>query len=114
MKTVCGKYMLISKTLYAIALTAVLTVPYSVPAADNSNASTQQSLDAQCEAARELKLAPERANYIEECVREKIKDSRKECERFYSDYGAQSGPTPPLYYDLPACVKAFEFRQNNG
>ena len=75
--------------------------------------STQAQLDAECEAARERKLAPERAKYIEECVRDKVKDSREACERFYSDYGAQSGDRPPLYYDLPECRRAFEFRKSS-
>ena len=70
--------------------------------------STQSQLDAECEAARERKLAPERASYIEECVRDKVKDSRETCERFYRDYGARSGNRAPLYYDLPECVRAFE------
>jgi len=69
-------------------------------------------LDAECEAARERKLAPEREKYIEECVRDKVKDSREECERFYSDYGAQSGNRAPLYYDVPECVSAFEYRRS--
>jgi len=81
--------------------------------ADDANRqSAQATLDAQCEAAREQKLAPERAFYIDECVAKKFKDSRQECERFYRDYGAQTGDRAPLYYDLPECVKAFDFRKN--
>ena len=75
--------------------------------------STQAQLDAECEAARERKLAPERAKYIEECVRDKVKDSREACERFYSDYGARSGNRAPLYYDLPECRRAFELRKSS-
>jgi len=75
--------------------------------------STPAQLDAECEAARERKLAPERAKYIEECVRDKVKDSREACERFYSDHGARSGNRAPLYYDLPECVRAFEFRKSS-
>ncbi len=74
---------------------------------------TQAQLDAECEAARERKLAPDRAKYIEECVRDKVKDSREACERFYSDYGARSGNRAPLYYDLPECMRAFEFRKSH-
>ena len=73
----------------------------------------QQRLDQACEDARQKKLAPERERYIEECVAEKQKPDRAACEKFYADYGNQSGNRAPLYLDLPECVKAFEFRQNN-
>jgi len=76
--------------------------------------STPAQLDAECEAARERKLEPERAKYIEECVRDKVKDSREACERFYSDYGGRSGNRAPLYYDLPECVRAFELRKSSS
>ena len=78
---------------------------------NNDRATQQAYLDKECEAARERKLAPEREKYTEECVRDKVKDSREECERFYSDYGAQSGNRAPLYYDVPECVSAFEYRR---
>lgn len=71
----------------------------------------QAELDAACEEARERRLAPERERYIEECVAREQKPDRAACERFYSDYGAQSGKRAPLYYDLPECVEAFEFRK---
>ena len=79
---------------------------------DSDRQAKQEQLDAQCEAARERKLAPERAQFIEECVEKKQRSDRAACERFYSDYGAQSGSRAPLYYDLPACVEAFEYRNS--
>jgi len=69
----------------------------------------QARLDAACEAARQEKLAPLRAGFIDECV-EKSPD-RAACERFYADFGNQSGNRAPLFYDLPECVEAFEFRR---
>ncbi len=36
----------------------------------------------------------------------------EDCQRFYSDYGARTGDRAPLYYDLPECVAAFEYRQS--
>ncbi len=75
-------------------------------------AATQQTLDAACEAARERKLEPERARYAQECVQLKMKDTLEECQRFYSDYGARIGDRAPLYYDLPECVAAFDYRQS--
>ena len=89
-----------------------LLIPCLTIGSENDRATRQAYLDAECEAAREHKLAPEREKYIEECVRKKNRDNREACERFYSDYGARSGNRAPLYYDLPECVSAFEFRKN--
>jgi hypothetical protein len=71
----------------------------------------QASLDAACEAARQEKLAPLRAGFIDECVEKNQRPDRAACERFYADYGNQSGNRAPLFYDLPECVEAFEFRR---
>ena len=79
--------------------------------ADSKNSKKQAELDQACEVAREKKLAPERKKYIEECVAKKQRPDRASCERFYADYGARSGNRAPLYYDLPECVKAFEYRR---
>lgn len=89
----------------------VLSAPVPVIAEDDRVA-TQQTLDAACEAARERKLEPERAMYAQECVQRKMKDTLEECQRFYSDYGARIGDRAPLYYDLPECVAAFNYRQD--
>ena len=95
-----------------MALMAVPTFFFaSITSADLS--AQQAALDAACDQAREQRLAPEREKYIEECVEKQQKQDRAACERFYSDYGARTGNRAPLYYDLPECVKAFEFRRNN-
>ena len=78
-------------------------------------ADVQQQLDADCEAARELKLAPERAELIQSCVANEEK-TLAGCQHFYRDYGAavmRQGEVirAPLYYDLPTCQAAFEYRQ---
>lgn len=77
----------------------------------------QQQLDAQCEAAREAKLAPEREQLIQECPAQFDK-SLDECRHFYRDYGAalmHQGEIvrAPFYYDLPVCQAAFEYRQRD-
>ncbi len=89
-----------------MALTILVALP--IHAANNSDRE-QAKLDATCEAAREKKLAPLRAGFIEECVEKKQRPDRAACERFYADFGNQSGSRAPLFYDLPECVKAFEF-----
>jgi hypothetical protein len=92
-------------------------IAYAIPAAasdaaEDNRAAEQQRLDAACEAAREQKLEPERARFVLECVQQQMKSTLEECERFYGDYGARTGNRAPLYYDLPECVAAFEYRQS--
>ena len=96
----------------ALIFLPAMLIPCLTLGGNNDRAPQQAQLDAECEAARERKLAPERERYIEECVRDKVRNSREDCERFYSDYGAQSGNRAPLYYDLPECVSAFEYRRS--
>jgi hypothetical protein len=101
------------KVLYAGSLAIIgLLVAATGIADDKDTRQRQAELDAACEEARERRLAPERERFIEECVAKEQKPDRAACERFYSDYGAQSGKRAPLYYDLPECVEAFEFRKN--
>ena len=71
----------------------------------------QKELDTACAAAREMKLAPLRQQYVEECI-EKQKKDRAYCERFYSDYGNRTGNKPALFYDLPECVEAFNYQKS--
>ena len=85
----------------------------SMLAAPSTHAKGEQAkLDAACETAREKKLAPMRAGFIDECVEKKQRPDRAACERFYADFGNQSGNRAPLFYDLPECVKAFEFSRD--
>ena len=72
----------------------------------------QAELDLACEVARQEKLSPLKARYIEECVEKEQRPDRESCERFYADYGNRSGNRAPLFYDLPECVTAFEHRKN--
>lgn len=78
---------------------------------DDDRAAQQAKLDQACQTAREKKLAPERENYVQQCVANKERPDEASCERFYADYGNQSGNRAPLYMDLPECVKAFKFQQ---
>ena len=100
------------KTLLTPVITIALMFPVGTTGSERDRQARQERLDAQCEAARELKLAPERAVFVEKCVEEGRRGDRAACERFYRDYGAQSGGRAPLYYDLPECVEAFEFRRS--
>ena len=73
----------------------------------------QAELDAICEAARQDKLTAVRAEYVEECVEKKQRPDRESCERFYADYGeSAAGNQVPMFYDLPECMKAYEYRRS--
>ena len=96
-----------------VLIVAALCFFAGPPAATADTAEEQAQLDAACEQAREAKLAPLREQYIQECVDKEQKPDREACERFYADFGAQSGSRAPLFYDLPECVKAHEFRQEH-
>jgi len=73
-------------------------------------AARQAELDALCETARQKVIAAERARLVDECVEKGQRPDRATCERFYADYGASVGGRPPLFYDLPECVQAHEYR----
>jgi hypothetical protein len=70
----------------------------------------QAEYDAACEAARQTKLVLARAKHVDECVETKMLTDRNSCERFYADYGESSGNRAPLFYDLPECEKAHEYK----
>jgi hypothetical protein len=96
-----------------VLIIGALIMALSTPALakKESREEKQARLDAACEVAREKKLAPKRARFVEDCVANKELPSRQECERFYADYGGRMGGRAPLFYDLPECVTAFEFQQ---
>jgi len=106
MKPLAQTRYLAASTIMALSLLASLPIH-----ANRQNESEQARLDAACEAAREKKLAPLRAGFIDECVEKKQRPDRASCERFYADFGNQSGSRAPLFYDLPECKKAFEFKR---
>ena len=86
----------------------MLAAPLS---ARESRDEKQARLDGACEVARQKKLIPMREGFVKECVANKELPNKKECERFYADYGNRMGGRAPLFYDLPECVTAFEYQQ---
>lgn len=99
------------KTGWTIVLLAVLASGTALASeTEEERKARQAELDAACEAAREKKLAEARAEYVEECVLKKQRPDRESCERFYADYGESSANRAPLFYDLPECVAAHEYR----
>jgi hypothetical protein len=93
-----------------LAWCVLLSLQVSSLQASADREQQQAELDAACEAAREKKLAPLRKQFVEQCVRNQEQPDRAACEVFYSDYGGRAGDRAPLLYDLPECVKAFEYQ----
>ena len=91
-----------------------ITVPGALVQAANGDErhATLEHLERACEQARENALRPIRAHYVDECVQKGVKD-RPACERFYADYGNAMKPVGMKFYDLPECVKAFNYRRSN-
>lgn len=98
---------------WAVLLLAVLASATDLAAeTEEERKAKQAELDAACEAARQKKLVEARAEYVEECVRKAQRPTREACERFYADYGEGSANQAPLFYDLPECVAAHEYRRS--
>ena len=99
--------------LIAVLFTPIFCLVVITDASANRDRDEKQAkLDAVCEQAREVKLAPMREEFVEECVTEGQQRDRESCEDFYADFGAQSGNRAPLFFDLPECVEAFEFQNS--
>lgn len=72
---------------------------------------TEARLDAACESAREAKLAPIRQQYTRECI-DKGNDPGY-CERYNSTFGDGTASRGPLYYELPECESAYQYKKDN-
>jgi hypothetical protein len=70
----------------------------------------QDKLDQRCEQARQKALTPLKEKFTRECIDEG-RDADY-CQKRHADYGKRTGKRPPLFYDLPECVEAFEFRKS--
>ena len=72
----------------------------------------QTELDAACEAARQTALAPRKAEIYKECI-DKFRKSAEVCEEEADGYNGNRVGASPLYYDLPACEAAFDYRNQH-
>lgn len=94
-----------------IALGTVAAL-FLLPLASAVQAQKSQSeideLSRQCEAQREEKLAPIRAERIKDCKEQGLK-APDHCERYYQTYGnvgrvgGIGAPRSGMFYDLPVC-----------
>ena len=95
------------KQLILIMTAITLTIISVSVVADQK---TQTKLDQACEKARDVKLAPLRKTIFEECVT-KFKKSKDVCTAEAKDYNGNRINGAPMFYELPQCVKAFEYRK---
>ena len=98
------------KSVYVLLVT--LMVLACADALGDERDAKQAELDAACEVARQQKIKVERPKHIEECVETKRLDNREACESYYADYGETPAGVAPLFYDLPECEAAHEFRNS--
>ncbi len=99
--------------LLLLAIVAVLSFATANAVETEADRKAKQAeLDAICEQARQRNIAPLREKMIRECVEKEQRPDRASCERFYADYGERTGSQDPLFYDLPECVKAYDYRRS--
>lgn len=95
-----------------IVVSMLISSPALADRLADERAARQAELDAVCEAAREEKIKIERARHVEECVKTSLLADRDTCQRFYADYGEDAANQARLFYDLPECEKAHEYRNS--
>jgi hypothetical protein len=74
---------------------------------------TQEKLDEACENARTVALAPLRKVAYKECMAKGNK-SEAVCKKEASDYNGNRVNRTPMFYELPECVKAFEYKKSQS
>lgn len=94
-----------------LSFLTIMLASFLSPAIAENRQAIQQQLDEACEVARLEKLRPIREKFAAECVADWDR-SQEYCDRFYSDYGNQGGDQAVLFYDLPQCEKAWNYRQS--
>ncbi len=101
-----------NKYLLIMALSMMASAAVLADELGKERDAKQAELDAACEVARQTKLVLVRSELIENCVETRQLADRATCERFYVDYGESSANQAPLFYDLPECEKAHEYRRS--
>jgi hypothetical protein len=71
----------------------------------------QAELDQACEAARQVALAPRREEIYEECLGRPGRDEPA-CRNEANGYNGNRIGGAPLFYDLPECEEAFDYRRS--
>ena len=96
---------LISIFILTIAINSFTSVAFA-------HENEQVKLDKACEAARQVSLTPRKKVIYQEC-RQKLKKSEAICREEAKAYNGNRINGAPLFYELPACEKAFSFRKKH-
>jgi hypothetical protein len=70
----------------------------------------QAQLDSQCEEARHKALVPGKQDVFQECLEKK--KSVPLCKNEADKYNGARAGRGPLFYDLPECEIAFDYKKN--
>jgi len=97
--------------LAATALLAGVTAAVAYETAQDRRQARQAELDRECETARQAALQPKRENIYQECIN-KFKKEEGVCQSEANAYNGYRISGAPLYYDLPECVQAFDYRKD--
>lgn len=73
---------------------------------------SQAELDRKCEDARQIALAPLKQKVFEECLEKGREESV--CKSEADEYNGARAGRGPMFYDLPECDEAFNYKKNNG
>ena len=99
------------RQLYLIMVSALfLTNPLSASDTSDERLEKRKEMDAKCEAAREVLLEPMREELFVECIENG--GDEEYCERTSSTYNGRIGNNTLMFYDIPECVAAFEYRRS--
>lgn len=72
----------------------------------------QSTLDKACESARQKALLPRKKEIYKECIN-KFKKEEKICQEEANAFNGNRINGAPMFYELPECVKAFEYQKKN-
>ena len=97
--------------LAATALLAGVTAAVAYETAQDRRQARQAELDRECETARQAALQPKREDIYQECIN-KFKKEEGVCRSEANAYNGYRISGAPLYYDLPECVQAFDYRKD--
>lgn len=88
----------------------LLMISYSSAVLANTAKTEQAKLDKACESARQTALEPRKKEIFQECLT-KFKKGKSVCQQEADAYNGNRINGAPMFYELPACVKAFDFRK---
>ena len=105
--------MILMRLFVIIVLAVSATCAYALTTEEREALEEKQvEPDRKCEEARDIALAPERAAIFNECTTAKYSTNTEEdCKQMAADYNGNRKDATPRFYELPACVEAFDHKR---